>query len=347
MTRCKVLIVGGGPAGLSAASHLSRLGIGDVVVLERLSDAPYRRYHSICGEAVSDRYLRLSGTDPGEVVCRVSELRIVREGAKDIPIPVKGQIIDRNAMLDGLRSGCGARIERGTAVRIAENGDGTYTVSASDGSEYVCDWLVGADGTHSTVRRTVFGSSPEEYVPIVNNVVAGESDGALRFIIGEGLKGGYAWEFPSKPGTMSKGYIKGAGDITEFIETGARDMPLGKLPAVVKGRCVLAGDAGCLANQFCFGGIGIALLSGRRAAEAIAKGDLAPYAKWVARDRAFDPRFLEAHRIFTGWSDADMEVAMRPFEGGYSIARGAYAMILHPGWTKIYMACWLGFRKGW
>ena len=77
MTDCNVLIVGGGLSGSSAANHLERLGVKGVVVLERLSEGPHRRYHSICGEAVSDRMLRLSGFQPSRIVRRVESIEIV------------------------------------------------------------------------------------------------------------------------------------------------------------------------------------------------------------------------------------------------------------------------------
>ena len=50
-----VLIIGSGPAGVSAAHHL-RGYPGRVVVLERLSDAMFPRYHSVCGEGTGSRY---------------------------------------------------------------------------------------------------------------------------------------------------------------------------------------------------------------------------------------------------------------------------------------------------
>ncbi len=61
MTDCNVLIIGSGLAGLSAAVRLRELGVKDVVVIERMSGAQYEHYHRTCGEAISDRMVRLSG----------------------------------------------------------------------------------------------------------------------------------------------------------------------------------------------------------------------------------------------------------------------------------------------
>lgn len=62
MTECEVLIVGGGPAGLAAALALRRLGIEDVVVLERERSAGgVPRYSNHQGFGLRDFHRSLSG----------------------------------------------------------------------------------------------------------------------------------------------------------------------------------------------------------------------------------------------------------------------------------------------
>jgi flavin-dependent dehydrogenase len=102
-----------------------------------------------------------------------------------------------------------------------------------------------------------------------------------------------------------------------------------------------------LANPLCYGGIGAALLSGRKAAEGIARGDLSGYAAWVRKDRMFDPHFMDALETFKGWDEKDYADAVKPFRKGYSLIRGAYAMLRRPRWANVYMSIWMAFRKGW
>lgn len=345
MKECEVLIVGSGPAGSSAAYHLSRLGIGDVVVLERLSEVPYRRYHSICGEAVSDRMFRDASIEPPEPIRRVDGISISFPGGSDIRIPVSGSVIDRNDLLRRLRDDCDARFVRGTAVSVRKDDDG-YVVVTTDG-EYRCRVLIGADGSHSVVRRDVFGTSPEEMIPIVNNIVEGESDSTLAFTVSERYGGAYRWRFPSHDGTVSTGYIVGTDEEPRALSRGARHMPVGRLPSVQEDGCYLVGDAASLANPLCFGGIGVALLSGRSAAEAIVSGEPSRYSSWIRRSILFDPHFMDAHRQFSTWTDAEIADAMSPFRNGYSTLRGLVAMMRRPSYANIYMSCWLGFKYGW
>lgn len=345
MRECDWLIVGSGPSGSMAAKVLSDHGEKDITVLERLSPGPYGRYHSICGEAVSERMLSKVGFRPDRVLREVSSISIGFPGGIDVDIPVKGYIVDRNSMLAQLREGVDADRIHSTVVSVRRDGDG-FIASTGEG-DVRCRHLIGADGAHSVVRRDVFGSKPEEMVPIVNNIVPGDGGDVLRFIVGGRYKGGYRWEFPSAEGTMSVGYPKGTDSVDDALSVGARSMPIGRLPSVADGGCCLVGDAASIANPLCFGGIGAALMSGRKAAECMIAGRSDRYQRWIDRDRMFDGHFMEAHRTFSSWGDEEIGEAMRPFAKGYSIPRGLHAMLRHPSWANIYMSCWLGFAYGW
>ncbi|MFT0899539.1 FAD-dependent monooxygenase [Candidatus Methanoprimaticola sp. MG2] len=345
--RVSVVIVGAGPAGMSAAMTLS--GRMDTIVIERLDDARFGRYHSICGEAVSDRSFKRLGWMPSAIVRRVDAIGISSSGGRSIAIPVKGSIVDRPSMLAEMRSRCDARFVRGS-VRSVERTDDGFRLTLCDGRTFECGWLLGADGAHSTVRRDVFHADATDRLPIVNCIAEGDADPVLGFTVAGRYSGGYSWLFPSKPGTVSVGFPKGCGDpakVEGLREHGARDLPFGVLDTVADGNCALIGDAACLANPLCYGGIGAALLSGRFAAEAILKGDLGIYGRWVAGDRMFDHRFMDAHRTFCSWTDDEIEDAMMPFEKGYSVLRGLYAILRRPGFSNLYMAIFIALRIGW
>ena len=337
------IVVGAGPAGSSAAHRLSELGIGRILVIERLSDTAFSRYHSICGEAVSDRSLKRAGVEPLESIRRVDGIRISFPEGITVEIPVSGHIVDRARMVRRLLDGSGAERIRATVLSVSADGD-SYKVSTTAG-EFRSGILIGADGAHSVVRRCVFGSSPSMMLPIENCLMDGEGGRMLDFEVGGRDKGFYSWRFPSHDGTVSVGSVRGWCRPEGAVPTGSRHIPIGKVDRVHDGNgCYLVGDAAGLPNPLSYGGIGAALISGRKAAAA---GKPRGYTRFIARDRMFEPRFMEAHDAFSGWDDATIRDAISPFRNGYSMARCLLAMLRRPGYALIYFGCWVGFRIGW
>ena len=172
------------------------------------------------------------------------------------------------------------------------------------------------------------------------------SSAGLDFEVGT-HPGFYSWRFPSREGLVSVGSPKGGEVPKEAVATGARHLPFGGVPETVSGNAMIIGDAAGLANALCYGGIGIGMVSGRKAAEAIMARDLGIYSKWCKTSRLLDPHFMEAHRQYSQWTDEDIRKAMRPFRSGYSILKGLMAMFRHPRYANVYFATWLAFRIGW
>ena len=345
MRECGVLIIGGGLAGLSAAYHLTKAGVKDVVVVERMSGDSYGHYHRTCGEAISECALKESGAPRDCIVRGVRGIRI-SNGDVDIDIPVKGHIIDRERLLEDLRQGTDADVVQDSIIAVSRTPEGFTAVSGRE--EYRCRYLVGADGVFSVVRKGLFGYGPKVRFAAVNNIVEGDSDtDVLCFEVSSKFTGAYRWDFPSKDGRRSIGYENGTDDVSPVIEKGIRFIAVGRDGPVTDGRCCIIGDAALLPNPLCYGGIGVALQSGRRAAECIAKDDLRPYERWVRKDIRFDPHFMKALETFRGFTGEDMADAMVPFKGGYSVLRGAYAIFRRPRWANVYMSVWVAFRRGW
>lgn len=338
-----VLIIGSGPAGSSAARELTGSGL-DVILLERLSDERFSVYHSVCGEAVSSRMISLNDIAPSHRVKDVDGITIASSGGTETVFPIKGSIVDRPRMLADIRGGCDAKLIRGTAVRVSEDDDG-FIVDTTAG-EIRCRYLIGADGAHSVVRRDIFGTKPAGMLPMVNTIEPGEQDDLL-FIVGSEFGGCYAWRFPSHEGFVSVGMPKGVGESGKAVSRGARHLPFGGVPEAVRGNAFLVGDAAGLANALCYGGIGVAMLSGRKAAAAVKAGDPGKYRRWYDRCIYRNPHFMEAHRLFSEWDDSDIRDAMAPLEGRVSVFKGFVAMVRRPRYKRIYLAVWLGFRYGW
>ncbi len=164
----KVVIAGGGMAGLAVAALLSRTGAHEVTVLERATgygDAGYGIGLYPLGAATFnalgameelrarsmpiDRYV-VHGPD-GAVLQEVDLAELLARFG-----PMLG--VTRTDLIDILAS----RVPHGvirfgtTAVGVEADDDGV-TVVAEDGSTYRGDVVVAADGMHSAIRRAAFG----------------------------------------------------------------------------------------------------------------------------------------------------------------------------------------------
>ena len=140
---------------------------------------------------------------------------------------------------------------------------------------------------------------------------------------------------------------KGEAEPEGTISSGARHIPFGGVPEAVSGNAMIVGDASGLANALCYGGIGAAMLSGRKAAEAVMSGRPGTYGRWYSRSIYTNPHFMKAHRQFSDWNDEDISTAMRPFRRGYSVGRGFMAILRHPKFANVYFATWIAFKVGW
>jgi 2-polyprenyl-6-methoxyphenol hydroxylase-like FAD-dependent oxidoreductase len=171
----KVLIVGGGPAGLCTATVLARSGI-DVEIAEinpdlrplgvgiAVSGSSVRALamvdpdllHQCVTEGAGHRTLSF-GTADGRIVQRVDLRQLAGPqfpGGFGIMRPVLWGVLAAVAQ----QAGANIRLSV-TVSEIRQDADGVE-VSLSDGSVVSCDLLIGADGVWSKVRELAFGDEP-------------------------------------------------------------------------------------------------------------------------------------------------------------------------------------------
>ena len=174
----RVLIVGGGPAGLSAGTVLNRRGIEAEIVEINEELRPLGSGLSMAGPTL--RALRMvdeqalarcvhegAGHDgltfctvDGEVLRRVEMPKAAGEdypGGFGIMRPVFWGLLAEAAQR------AGTRIRLSTTVTAIDQHDDGVTVAFSDGFEDDYDLVVGADGLHSKVRELVFPDAPEPF----------------------------------------------------------------------------------------------------------------------------------------------------------------------------------------
>jgi 2-polyprenyl-6-methoxyphenol hydroxylase-like FAD-dependent oxidoreductase len=169
----RALVVGGGPAGTTAAIALARAGI-EALVVEReetdrpvgiglaLQNSPLRALHALgLLDAVVERGYRHEAVNicapDGTVVHRVVTEPLVPGTPSFLAI---SRVALAGILSDALAATSGARIRYGTSVTALRDRGDAVEVDLTDGRTEVFDLVVGADGLHSTVRGMVLPDVP-------------------------------------------------------------------------------------------------------------------------------------------------------------------------------------------
>jgi flavin-dependent dehydrogenase len=291
MRSCDVLIVGGGPAGSTAAWRLRRAGV-DVLVLDR---ERFPRLKLCAGwitpEVVHDLEMDLDGY-PHRLLT-FPRLR-VHLGRLHVPVPCVQHSIRRFEFDAWLLERSRAPVEQHNVRHIrAENGG--YVVDEA----FRCRYLIGAGGTRCPVYRELFRElNPRadelQIVTLEHEIEYDWHDGDCHLWFFEQGLPGYSWYVPKERGWINVGIggiaarMKKSGhDIrahwahlaatldarlapgAQYDPTGYSYYLRGRVDVVRRDNAFITGDAAGLASRDLGEGIGPAIRSGLRAAQAI------------------------------------------------------------------------------
>lgn len=344
-----VAIIGSGPAGLSAAIALASNGV-KATVFDRLSEAGYERYHTVCGAGISRRTFReLRYLRESDILNTIPEALIRFPGGTDVCIRIGGAVIDRPSFLRRTRELCaslGCAFVRGRVASVRRSNDG-FEVSLSDGTVGTFTHVIGCDGAFSVVRRCLFGSEPSYMVPAREFITSEKVPDRFELELSERYRGAYRWVFPSGD-RCNTGSLPGASEPGEWIQSGGRIIPCGSVPVIEDDDAYLCGDAAGMANPVCFGGLSAALLSGQECAHAIVSGKKGAYGRWWRRCILSSRRFSELHDALASMSDEELARMAAPVGRFRSLwLSGICASLRHPKYIPMYIGCLITFRYGW
>ncbi len=329
--RYDAIVVGGGPAGATAAFFLGRAG-KRVLVLEGQALPRYK----VCGGAVSSRVLEQFPFSFEPVIqSRVQHISYAL-GDRLVTFPVRDSalcMVMRSEFDAYLLQHAPADVEQGALVRWVEENPRGVLVETLAGGSYEADYLVGADGANSAVARAL-GLRGRRVLAGAIEVEAQVPHAVLeRFrqrpvlIFGE-LGIGYLWIFP-KAGHLSVGV--GAlrprrGELQSVLErvmqrfgVAVEGQPRRGHPLpiyrgrerVATQRALLAGDAAGLVDPFTGEGIRFAIKSGRLAAQAILAGRVDRYTPAIQREVGWNHTLGAALTgIFYGMPRLSYELAL-------------------------------------
>lgn len=208
MRNTNVLIIGGGPAGLSCAFHLSKKGY-EATVIEK-NFYPFRK---VCGEVCSPKALK----ELESIGFPFEEFHVLKEievfaGKHHMRFSLEGnecRMIPRDILSERMvnitrKNGVNV-IEGENVSSLRKNGKGWIVITNKN--EYNAEVVVGADGYSSIVRRKIFRFSPrgKDIAIGVRGIYRDKHKGTLQFYILESLMPGYAWKFPLNKDTVNVG----------------------------------------------------------------------------------------------------------------------------------------------
>jgi geranylgeranyl reductase len=330
-----VVVIGGGPAGATAANDLAAQG-HSVLLLDRAGRI------KPCGGAIPPRAIKDFQIPDHLLVAKARSARMISPADRKVDIPIENGfvgMVDREQFDEWLRqraASSGAVRRTGTFERIEYTDDGVpvvhFRARTDDGAPHARNegiaasvrarCVIGADGARSEVAsQCVPGAEKTQYVFAYHEILRAPAvppagyDGSRCDVYyrGELSPDFYGWVFPHGDtlsvgtGSADKGFslrtatgaLRQAAGLQglETIRREGAPLPMKPLPRWDDGRAVvLAGDAAGVVAPASGEGIYYAMYGGRLAAEAAHSYLASGDARVLASARK---KFMKAHgRVF-------------------------------------------------
>jgi len=305
----KVLVIGGGPAGSTAARILAAEGT-DVILIEKNTS-----FAKPCGGGLAMSAFAESGIPHTLITNEVNTLRLISPSENRVDIPLNEHslaIVERAAFDSTLRQRAeerGAEILEGEFMHVTRQRLNRSAVIVQGlRHDIISEFIVAADGVNSRAR-TALGIKPVRSLFTASAILPLPYSACCEFWFGSShASHSYAWVFPAGSGcTIGTGASR-QGEIVGLFEKFRQRkgieapvkrriyrIPLWTGDLYNIGNVLFAGDAAGQVMPLTYEGIYYAMKAGELAAESILEGTVHNYRKrWKQR---FEKRFMLMEKL--------------------------------------------------
>ena len=275
----EVVIIGAGPAGSVCANQLRKAGVDCVLV----DFATFPR-EKVCGGGLTPKAYRLLDNLMPDFKYEYRSVQRVRlqmgvEYLGEIMPTHELRIVNRKdfdyALLQRYLQQGGVFVQDSFS-RFEEQADGQLLVTLRSGRQFVCKYLIAADGANSRVRKQLLGAYHGN-VLFMEQVVEPQQDAVIGSVSND-FPNGYFYWFPSI-GHDVVGFGDKHTNAARFrkilLQFGVKETTIkgANIPVEVvqsgRDNIMLVGDAGGFANSLSYEGIYYAMATGYHASRAV------------------------------------------------------------------------------
>lgn len=298
--KTKVLVVGGGPAGSTAASVLATEGTESVLLEKNLS------FEKPCGGGIPS-LLADSMKIPPQVICsEVSRISLFSPGNNSVDVdlaPYKIFIVDRKSFDRSLREkarSAGADLVEGAFIDTEMKNKYFISTIKTAAGVLRCqsEFIVAADGVNSRVRASQRIRIQRALFTISERTQGVATDACEFWFSSHHSRGFYSWVFPAGEGISVGTGDRRPRDLRKLLDSFIQRRGLGERPSHFrvyripqwdgelynKNKIIFAGDSAGQVMPLSYEGIYYAVKSGELAARAVLQGNAGTYKKMWKSD---------------------------------------------------------------
>jgi len=343
---CKVLIVGGGPGGATAARELNKFKIDNILLEKNFNFA------KPCGGGLIKKAFKEFDIDTSLIDKEITSIKVVSPTKKSASVDILDSplaIINRakfDSHLRELAKRDGSKLIEAKAYHLKTDKNKTviYAKNKNDTFAIECQYLIVADGVNSTIRKLLYKKDTKKVLTYYANIKNLNTNECQFWFSDNFAPKNYAWIFPHYNGINIGVASNNTKDIKRYfnnflksanIKTSIKPkgyyIPIWGKPLFCKDNILFVGDSGSFVLPFTYEGIYYAMQSAKFAAIAIAQNNPLAYEQMWKKQNLKRFKFLA--------------LLQKIFLYNSSMSEKLVKLYTNKKFQKSVIAYWIGAKK--